>query len=228
MRRASRAHPRRPQRRLAGHHRLPDLRAAGPAPGHLRVRAAAAVARPVRLHGEGAAAAERAARRAHRLRGRGVRVVPLAPPAAGAARRPRRARCAARRDPSHLFVYGTLRPGEVRWRHLAPFVVGDGIDTTVAGDVYDTGLDYPAAKFGGDGPHQRSGVRAHATSRTRWRTSTRWRARSAACTDGSRSRRRRAHTAGRTSAATTALMVRHLRAGDWLLASARPSRLRTG
>lgn len=48
----------------------------------------------------------------------------------------------------HLFVYGTLRPGEVRWVHLAPFVVGDGVDTTVAGDVYDTGLDYPAARFG--------------------------------------------------------------------------------
>lgn len=51
----------------------------------------------------------------------------------------------------HLFVYGTLRPGEVRWHHLAPFVVGDAVDTTVAGDVYDTGLDYPAARFGGEG-----------------------------------------------------------------------------
>jgi gamma-glutamylcyclotransferase (GGCT)/AIG2-like uncharacterized protein YtfP len=51
---------------------------------------------------------------------------------------------------SHLFVYGTLRPGEVRWQHLAPFVVGEGVDTTVAGDVFDTGLDYPAARFGGD------------------------------------------------------------------------------
>lgn len=48
----------------------------------------------------------------------------------------------------HLFVYGTLRPGEVRWQHLEPFVVGEGIDTTVAGEVYDTGLDYPAARFG--------------------------------------------------------------------------------
>jgi gamma-glutamylcyclotransferase (GGCT)/AIG2-like uncharacterized protein YtfP len=51
---------------------------------------------------------------------------------------------------THLFVYGTLRPGEVRWRFLEPFVVGDGVDTTVAGDVYDTGLDYPAAVFGGE------------------------------------------------------------------------------
>ncbi len=51
----------------------------------------------------------------------------------------------------HLFVYGTLRPGEVRWQHLAPWVVGDGIDAVTAGDLYDTGLDYPAAMFGGDG-----------------------------------------------------------------------------
>ena len=47
-------------------------------------------------------------------------------------------------------MYGTLRPGEVRWHHLERFVVGEGIDTTVSGDVYDTGLGYPAAIFGGD------------------------------------------------------------------------------
>lgn len=52
--------------------------------------------------------------------------------------------------PTHLFVYGTLRPGGVRWQHLAPFVVGDGVHTTTAGDVYDTGLEYPAAMFGGE------------------------------------------------------------------------------
>lgn len=58
-------------------------------------------------------------------------------------------------DPTHLFVYGTLRPGEVRWQHLAPYVHGTdtgidtGIDTTVAGELYDTGLQYPAAMFGG-------------------------------------------------------------------------------
>lgn len=51
----------------------------------------------------------------------------------------------------HLFVYGTLRPGEVRWHYLSPFVVGQAVDTTVAGTVYDTGLDYPAARFGGPG-----------------------------------------------------------------------------
>ncbi len=50
---------------------------------------------------------------------------------------------------SHLFVYGTLRPGEVRWQHLAPFVVGVGIDTSSPGALYDTELGYPAAMFGG-------------------------------------------------------------------------------
>lgn len=49
-----------------------------------------------------------------------------------------------------LFVYGTLRPGEVRWQHLAPYVVGEGRDACVAGELYDTELDYPAAMFGGD------------------------------------------------------------------------------
>ena len=48
-----------------------------------------------------------------------------------------------------LFVYGTLRPGDVRWALLEPFVVDDGVDDTVAGGLYDTGLDYPAAIFDG-------------------------------------------------------------------------------
>jgi gamma-glutamylcyclotransferase (GGCT)/AIG2-like uncharacterized protein YtfP len=49
----------------------------------------------------------------------------------------------------HLFVYGTLRPGEVRWHHLEPFVVGDGVDTSTVGELYDTGHGYPAAVFAG-------------------------------------------------------------------------------
>jgi gamma-glutamylcyclotransferase (GGCT)/AIG2-like uncharacterized protein YtfP len=52
---------------------------------------------------------------------------------------------------SHLFVYGTLRPGELRWPHLEPFVVDEGVDTTVPGTLHDTGNDYPAARFSGDG-----------------------------------------------------------------------------
>jgi gamma-glutamylcyclotransferase (GGCT)/AIG2-like uncharacterized protein YtfP len=51
----------------------------------------------------------------------------------------------------HVFVYGTLRPGDVRWPLLRPFVVGDGVADEVDGELYDTGLDYPAAVFGGTG-----------------------------------------------------------------------------
>lgn len=48
----------------------------------------------------------------------------------------------------HVFVYGTLLPGEVRWHHLAPFVIGDGVGDSVDGTLYDTGVGYPAARFG--------------------------------------------------------------------------------
>lgn len=51
----------------------------------------------------------------------------------------------------HLFVYGTLRPGDVRWPMLEPFVDDEGVDDSAAGAVFDTGLDYPAAIFGTDG-----------------------------------------------------------------------------
>ena len=47
----------------------------------------------------------------------------------------------------HLFVYGTLRPGDVRWPLLEPWVADDGLDDTVDGELFDTGLDYPAAVF---------------------------------------------------------------------------------
>lgn len=48
---------------------------------------------------------------------------------------------------SHLFVYGTLRPGEQRWPFLAPFVVDEGNDDSVTGVLYNTGHGYPAARF---------------------------------------------------------------------------------
>lgn len=51
----------------------------------------------------------------------------------------------------HLFVYGTLRPGDVRWSFLEPWVVDDGVDDAVPGSLYDTGLGYPAAIFDGRG-----------------------------------------------------------------------------
>lgn len=57
---------------------------------------------------------------------------------------------AGRERPIHLFVYGTLLPGEVRWPLLEPYVVGARIADAVAGTLYDTGLDYPAAIFGGE------------------------------------------------------------------------------
>jgi gamma-glutamylcyclotransferase (GGCT)/AIG2-like uncharacterized protein YtfP len=52
---------------------------------------------------------------------------------------------------THLFVYGTLRPGEVRWQFLEPFVVDEGRDDAVAGQLYDSGAGYPAARFDRDG-----------------------------------------------------------------------------
>lgn len=54
------------------------------------------------------------------------------------------------RPSRRLFVYGTLLPGDVRWHHLEPFVVDDATDVSVDGDLYDTGLGYPAAIFGED------------------------------------------------------------------------------
>jgi gamma-glutamylcyclotransferase (GGCT)/AIG2-like uncharacterized protein YtfP len=47
----------------------------------------------------------------------------------------------------HVFVYGTLRPGDVRWHFLRPFVVDDGWPDTTGGELFDTGFDYPAAVF---------------------------------------------------------------------------------
>jgi gamma-glutamylcyclotransferase (GGCT)/AIG2-like uncharacterized protein YtfP len=48
---------------------------------------------------------------------------------------------------THLFVYGTLRPGEERWPFLEPFATDDGHDDSTGGAVYDTDHGYPAARF---------------------------------------------------------------------------------
>ena len=48
---------------------------------------------------------------------------------------------------THLFVYGTLQPGDVRWSFLAPYVADEGVPDAVDGRVYDTGRGYPAACF---------------------------------------------------------------------------------
>lgn len=55
------------------------------------------------------------------------------------------------RPTHHLFVYGTLRPGDVRWPLLERFVDGEGVDDTTDGQVFDTGRGYPAAVFGPPG-----------------------------------------------------------------------------
>lgn len=46
----------------------------------------------------------------------------------------------------HVFVYGTLKPGHLRWPLLEPFVVAH-FPATVTGRLYDTGVGYPAARF---------------------------------------------------------------------------------
>ena len=54
----------------------------------------------------------------------------------------------------HLFVYGTLMVGHCRWPILEPFVEAgaDGaVRSRVPGRLFDTGLDYPAARFDLDG-----------------------------------------------------------------------------
>jgi gamma-glutamylcyclotransferase (GGCT)/AIG2-like uncharacterized protein YtfP len=48
---------------------------------------------------------------------------------------------------THLFVYGTLRPGQQRWPFLEPFVTDEGHHESVDGTLYNTGNGYPAAKF---------------------------------------------------------------------------------
>jgi gamma-glutamylcyclotransferase (GGCT)/AIG2-like uncharacterized protein YtfP len=56
----------------------------------------------------------------------------------------------------HVFVYGTLLPGDVRWRYLQQFVTDEGRVDSVDGSLYDTGFDYPAAVF--EGPEALEGA----------------------------------------------------------------------
>ena len=56
----------------------------------------------------------------------------------------------------HVFVYGTLLPGDVRWRYLQQFVTDEGTVDAVDGSLYDTGFDYPAAVF--EGPEAAEGA----------------------------------------------------------------------
>lgn len=52
----------------------------------------------------------------------------------------------------HLFVYGTLMPGQSRWRLLQPYAVS-WEPATARGRLWDTGRGYPAVLFDpGGGP----------------------------------------------------------------------------
>ena len=51
-------------------------------------------------------------------------------------------------SPRHLFAYGTLQPGRLRWPFLAPFAT-EHRAATVPGRLYDTGNGWPVAVFDG-------------------------------------------------------------------------------
>ncbi len=52
----------------------------------------------------------------------------------------------------HVFVYGTLMPGQCRWNALAPWVDGGPTPDSAVGALFDTGNGWPAAVFGRGGP----------------------------------------------------------------------------
>ena len=64
-----------------------------------------------------------------------------------------------------VFVYGTLKPGHLRWPIVAPFVASTDV-AEVAGRLWDTGRDFPAARFRDPGPHVITGVLLHLRSGT--------------------------------------------------------------
>ena len=53
--------------------------------------------------------------------------------------------------PDRLFVYGTLMPGEPLWPTLAPYATS-WEPATAAGELWDTGLGFPAVRFDATGP----------------------------------------------------------------------------
>jgi gamma-glutamylcyclotransferase (GGCT)/AIG2-like uncharacterized protein YtfP len=52
----------------------------------------------------------------------------------------------------HLFVYGTLMPGQCRWHALVPWADGGPTPDSVKGELFDTGYGWPAAVIGSGGP----------------------------------------------------------------------------
>ena len=75
-----------------------------------------------------------------------------------------------------LFVYGTLRPGDVRWPFLEPFVADDGIDDTVAVPCSTPVSAIPprcstrAPRTTIAGPHVRAAFRSGSTRHSRCST----------------------------------------------------------
>jgi gamma-glutamylcyclotransferase (GGCT)/AIG2-like uncharacterized protein YtfP len=53
---------------------------------------------------------------------------------------------------THLFVYGTLVPGEDAWHLLEPWTTGLTRNDTARGRLYDTRRGYPAATFDPQAP----------------------------------------------------------------------------
>lgn len=46
--------------------------------------------------------------------------------------------------PDRVFVYGTLRPGDVAWHRMRRHVIDTPVRTRLPGTLYDTGMGYPA------------------------------------------------------------------------------------
>lgn len=46
--------------------------------------------------------------------------------------------------PDHVFVYGTLQPGDVAWHRIERHVTGEPVASRLSGTLYDTGQGYPA------------------------------------------------------------------------------------
>ncbi len=53
--------------------------------------------------------------------------------------------------PDRVFVYGTLRPGDVAWPRISRYVAGEPVATALSGTLYDTGQGYPALLPGTEG-----------------------------------------------------------------------------
>jgi gamma-glutamylcyclotransferase (GGCT)/AIG2-like uncharacterized protein YtfP len=51
----------------------------------------------------------------------------------------------------HVFVYGTLMPGQNRWSALAEWTEGTASHDHITGQLFDTGNGYPAATIGSAG-----------------------------------------------------------------------------